>query len=299
MATNGSTKAKSPAPAFRFKQYLAFSIISALLLIIANSAFWFNNYIFNTANFTQLTTTALLSDSSRNAISGEIVDKALANRPAIRNAVQEPATKLIAGLLDANIAKNVLNRAVTRLQIAVTSKNPESIAIDLTSIKGTLNTVVTVANSVSGKTADENSFDPNNIPDQIVLVDAQNLPNIYTLGTVLLWLGPISLLIGLLLLGYAIYQSRRSLEALSKTLALEGVIVMLGGVVAYLIGPLFQPIILAQVPDPNLRVVVTDIYQAFIGKFNAQCNSLYTLGLLLLIAGGVAWFINYRRTRKS
>ena len=275
---------------------LVYAIIAALLLIIANSAFWFNRYIFNTSNFTSTTTTAVLSDSSRNAIAGEIVDQAFKNRPLVQNAVQQPATKLISGLLDSNLAHTLFERSVTRLQVAMTSKDPKPIALDLSSLKATITKVLGVAEAITGDDVTANAkFDPNTIPTTIVLLDTSKLPNIYVLGTVLLWVGPIALLGAIILLVVPLHQSRRHLGALSNLLFIQAGVVFGGWLLALLIGPLFKPAVLAQVPDANLRIVVENVYAAFVATFNNQSASLLVLAVVLALSGGGLWYYRYYR----
>lgn len=284
---NGTTKAK---PAVSLKALIATSIGAALLLLIANSAFWFNNYIFNTTNFTKVTTDALLSDSSRNAIAAVVVDEALQNRPALQKGLQEPATKLISGLLDSNAAQTVVQRTVTRLQIAITSKDPQPIELNLEPIKDTLTKLLDLTQQITGRPADEAKFDPNDIPNKITLVDVTKLPNIYLMGTVLLWLGPIALLAALGLIFYPLYLYRWQPQGIYQALGIQTAAVFLGWVVALLIGPLFKPPLLAQVPDVNLRVVIENVYNAFIATFNTQTNSMLVIALFLLIAALGSWY---------
>ncbi|TAK89145.1 hypothetical protein EPO04_03535 [Patescibacteria group bacterium] len=263
---------------------------ASLLLLIANSALWFNNYIFNTTNFTNVTTEALLSDSSRTALATAVVDKALQNRPVAQRAIQEPATKLVAGLLDSNVAETVVERSISRLHTIITSKDPQSIEINLVPIKDTITKVLDLAEQTTGKTVDEDRFNPEDLPDTITLVDATKLPNIYVMGTVLLWLGPISLLAALGLLVYPIYRQRQNLKALHVVLAVQAGFVGIFWITALMIGPLFKPPILAQVSDTNVRTVVENVYNAFITTFNNQSSILLAIALILLVAAGASWY---------
>lgn len=291
----------SPAKPLGTRALVATAIGAALLILIANSAFWFNNYIFNTTNFTNTTTQALLSESSRTAIAGQVVSKALQNRPALQKAVEEPATKLISGLLDSNVAKNLVQRSVTRLQIAITSKNPQPIEINLEPVKENLTRLLDIAQQITNRPADEAKFNPEDIPNTITLVDVTKLPNIYLMGTILIWLGPICLLIAIGLIAWPLYTYRAITSRLHIVLGIQAVAIGLGWVTALLIGPLFRPPILAQVPDENLRVVAENIYNAFIATFNNQTNSMLLIAVFLLIAAVVSWYYHtiYKSRRST
>jgi hypothetical protein len=292
-----SPEPQPSTPQPHFRRYAILCGLAVPLLVIANSAIWFNNYIFNTENFTELTTQAILNDSSRDAIAGVVVDRALEQRPAVRGAIQQPATKLISGLLDSNLAHTIFERSVTRLQTAITSKNPQPVTLDLSSIKETATKVIDVAGAVSGRSPDDSRIDPADIPDSVTLVDTSKLPNIYRMGVVLLWLGPLAVLATIIAFGYVLYRVRDSLYRLQQFLAIQGASILGAWLVALLLGPLFKPALLGQVPDANLRIVVESVYDAFMAAFTNQAGVLLVLGLLWLLAAGGIW--HYRTQPRS
>lgn len=253
---------------------LALSSVGVLFLIIANSAVWVNRTIFNTQNFSKITTDSLLSESSRGAISDEIVQQALSDRPFIRNAVQEPASKFISGLLASNQAQTVVNRAASRLQIAVTSEHKENIEIDLSSVKQTVGKLIDLAGQ------NQEATDIDKIPSKIMLVDVSKIPEFYKLGTLFMWFGPLALVIGLLLLAEPHIRAKRiKLDVLPA----QGLIVIAGYLLGLLIGPLFRPPVLSQFTNANLRQVAENLYNSFVSSFNSQLKFMLILGLVILL----------------
>lgn len=249
-------------------------IIAAVLLLIANSALWVNNVLFNTQEFTTLTSQALLSESSRNAIAAEVVDTVLEDRPVVKRVIGEPATKLIAGLLGTNLTKSATDKLVATLQTAVTTKNPRTIEFDLTGIKSTATKLI----ELTGE--DSPIPEGRELPDTLVVLDANRVPNFYGYGVVFLWLAPISALIAIILLAYPHIKQKRFIMSLS---ALQGAALVLTGFMALLVGPLFRPPVLAQISSSNLRVVVENIYNTFIATFNSQSSWLFVAGGMLLL----------------
>lgn len=285
-----NTKTKSTTRVLQTRTYVLFSLLAAALLVIANSAIWFNNYIFDGNNFTQLTTQAIEKESSRDAIASEITDKLLQNRPALKGVVDEPLTKLTSGLLGSNVAGSALNKTVSQFQVIITSKNPKDVSFDLTSIKQPLSQVLATAGTITGRDVSQAETKVENVPDTITIVNADNLPNIYRLGVVLLWVAPLATLAAGIILVYLIYRARYSRRTSAIVLATEGGIITLAGLFALALGPIFKPTILANVPNENMRVVVENIYQTFIAKFNAQSEVLFVLAALLLIAAAVVFW---------
>lgn len=255
------------------------AIIAAFLLIIANSAMWVNQAFFNTQNFTNTAVTAIESESSRQALASEVVDKALANQPAVKSVVGPTATKLVSGLLGTSQFNQLLTTAMTKAQIYLTSNNRQSVVIDLSGVKTTLNKIVSVANNLGAETNDAPEK-ISNVPDQIVLINSNNVPDFYQYGLIFLWVGPICAILALGLLAYPYIKKG---DRFYRVAWVQGLVITLAGFVSLLVGPLFKPPVLANIQSENLRIVVGNIYNAFIGIFNRQTY--------LLIAIGVAWAV--------
>lgn len=257
---------------------LALSSIGVLFLIVANSALWVNRTIFNTQNFSRITSSSLLSESSRGAISDEIVQQALSGRPLIRNAVQEPASKFISGLLSTSQVELALNRASSRLQVAVTSEHKENIEIDLSSVKNTAAKLIDIA----GQDQEATSIDK--IPSKITLVDVSKIPEFYRLGTLFMWVGPLALILGLLLLAE---PHLRAKKLRLDVLPTQGCIVIAGYLLGLLMGPLFRPPVLSQFTNINMRLVAENLYNSFVASFNSQLKFILIIGVVMLLAPAV------------
>lgn len=254
--------------------FIASTIVAAVLLVVANSAIWVNRTMFNTTKFTKVTSDALLSQSSRSALAGKIVDSALQDQPSVRAVVAEPATNFIAGLLNTQQAQNSLSKVVAKVQILITSKRPEPVVYDLSGIKTTVTKLLTLANK------DEATVRVDQIPDSITIFDATKLPSFYKAGVILSFLAPLAALLAVVMLAYPHTRKRFTT---AKLLTAQGIALVTAALFALLVGPLFRPPILAQVSDANLRVVVENVYNAFIATFNHQTYYLLGIGVFLLL----------------
>lgn len=274
------------------------SVLAAFLLVVANSAFWFNKYIFSQDQFTKIATSALQSESSRQALAAEISDRLFANRPLLSRAIEEPAAKLISGLLGSNLANKAYTRVVDRLHTTMTSPNPQDITIDLTSIKQIATRVV----AALGAESSEPAVQVQDLPDSITILQASRVPNIYGLGITMLWIAPLATIVSLGLLAYLIYAARRSLERIRSALAIEGLIVAAGGLLALLVGPLLKPLLLANVQSANMQTLAGNIYSAFIATYNQQTIVIFVLALVLLLSALGFWIsrplVNWLRTTR-
>jgi hypothetical protein len=251
------------------------SVLAALLLVVANSAIWVNRTLFNTQTFTEVTTEALLSQSSRTALASDIVDTALQNQPAVKAVVAEPATNFIAGLLNTQQAQNALNKVVSKVQIIFTSERPEPVTYDLTGIKGTITRLLSLANK------DEAVVRVDQVPDSITIFkNIEDIPSFYQAGVILTFIAPLAFLLALFLL---IWPHVTKQLRTNKLLLTQGAIITGAGLMALLIGPLFRPPVLAQVNNADLRVVVENVYNAFITTFNSQTYYLLAIGVVMML----------------
>ena len=255
------------------RSLIAATIIAGFLLVIANSALWVNRTLFNADTFSTIAQQSLLSESSRNAMASEIVNTALEDRPLVKNVVGDTATKLISGLLGTNQAEAGVKKVISRIHLAITSENPKNIEFDLTGIKSVIDKLITLIGKEDTATA------VNKIPDKIVILDVSNIPKLYIYGTVFLWIAPIALIGAAILLARP-HVIRRRLDG--KILTFQGFAVIGTSVMALLVGPLFKPPLLAQIPSSDLRVVVENVYNAFISNFNSQTMWLFDFGLAIL-----------------
>ena len=250
------------------------SLVAGLLLMIVNSAIWVNQQVFDTKNFTNTAVTAISSESSRKAIGGRITDQILRDNPVVKNIAGDQLTNLFSGLLGTDQANKLLKATVTRLQIYVTSSNQKDVDIDLSGLKDTLTRVAEI------RGGDQPSrINPDKIPSKIVLIESKNVPNLYNYGVTLTWVAVGVFVIAGLLLAKPYISDRSKYLSI---MIVQGASFVLVGLVSLLIGPIFRPSVLEPFQNPNGRVVVGNLYNAFIATFNSQTMIFIWLGIGLI-----------------
>lgn len=261
------------------KKLLLTSLVAGVLLVIVNSAIWVNRQVFDADNFTTTAVNSITSESSRQAIGARISEEALKNTPVLENVIGDRAANLMSGLLATDQANKLLTATVSRLHIYLTSNNQQDVDVDLTGLKTTLARLV----EISGSSQDR--VNPNNIPDTIVLVRAKDVPDLYAYGIALSWLAVIGFLVAIALLALPYIADRKNYLSI---MAIQGALLAAVGLLALLIGPLFKPSVLAPLQNANGRVVVGNLYDAFISTFNAQTTILIAVGVLVCVGALVA-----------
>lgn len=184
---------------------------------------------------------------------------------------------LISGLLDTDMVRNLLTGAASRLQIYVTSSDQQDVDIDFSGLKATLARVI---DATSNEELDR--INPDNIPDKLVLVEADNVPDLYGYGVALNWLAPIAVLGAIALLALPYLRDRKNYPMM---ILFQGAAVAFAGLVALLIGPLLKPSVLEPFRNADGRVVASNLYDAFITSFNSQTLLLVYIGLIVCIIG--------------
>lgn len=268
------------------------AILAGFLIVVANSAIWANRYLSDTDNFTQTAVTAITSESSTDAIASEIVDTALADYPAVKNVVDDAATNFISGLLGSARMQKALTQVVSRVQIFLTTPQKQPVVINLEGAKTTVEQLI----KLSGRETQTN-FNPDKIPNQVTLFDPAKYPNFYHYTVVLTWLSPLAGLGAVALLAWPYISQRNKYR---QTMVIQGACVTLAGLLALLVGPLFRPMVLANVSSTNMRVVVGNLYNAFIATFNQQTMWVVALGVLAMVVSiGISAYIHYRPAKAA
>ena len=287
-ATKSVETIKKPARNFR-RNVIITGIFAGLFIVLANSAIWANRYLFDSNNFTTTAVSSLTSDSSRNALATEITDQALKDYPKIKSVVDDTAINFISGLLGSNRVEQILTKTVSRLQIFLTSPKREPVVINLENTKEVISRLI----QLSGR-EEEAMIDPAKIPDQITVFDPDNFPNFYNTGVTLTWLSPLLGLGAITLLAWPYFSHRKQYREL---LIIQGACVAGFGLLALFLGPLVRPVALGNIQSANIRVVVGNLYDAFIATFNSQTMFVISAGLLAIITSGL--IIGIQRYKSS
>lgn len=273
------------------------SIVLSLLLLVANSGYWVNKYVFDANNFAAIATSSLTSQSSRAAIANGIVARAFEAKPVAAKILSEPVSNLVEGLLGTNLSEKAVYSVSEKVNIMVTSKEKRVISFDLTGVKSVLERI----SSTAGERSPE-KFDASLLPDEVTIVDGKKLPDLYQYSIVMLWLTPITLLLALGTMAAPYILFRRNWRGI---LSVQALAIIASGMLALAVGPLFRPIILANITDALPRTVIGNLYDSFMTTYSSQSRQLILIGIVALIVAGIAYAYPYtaaaikNRTQKT
>lgn len=260
---------------YAVKMGVFFGIVGVLIMV-SMTAFWLQRNIFNTERFTAMTTQAILQESSRQAIGTQVSTIILANQPALKMVIGDKLSGQISGLLGTEFAENSINRVAREAQLVITSPKKAPIVFQLSSIKGALVAVQNVA-SKTGKEL-PGGLSTSSIPDEIVIVDTQNMPNIHALVVATAWLGPLSLVLAVAALAWWVMRAKKHYRLLRVRYSL--IVVAATAVVALVVGPLVEPVIMAVGQTAPEQTILRNIFRVFIKPFNMQATLLLMFSLV-------------------
>ncbi len=246
------------------------------MLFLAQSAYWVNHTVFNKANFTDITTTALLSQSSRDAIATTVVNKSLQDRPVIKKVVGEKAISLTSGLLGSDFASQAVTALTDKTYAYATAPNRQDIKVDLTSVKQPLSGVIALAQS-KGVDVPQTNYQ---IPDEITLLKSDSFPDLSGAVKAMLWLGPLFWLATVILFGLYIYLGR---AIYAKRVYMAGLAVVVVAILGLLMNPFIPPPIAAAVPNIDLRPVAENLASGFLAPFKTQMYFMLGASLVVLL----------------
>lgn len=254
---------------------------AGITFFFAQSVLWVNHTVFNQKAFVEITTNVLMTQESRDAIAKSIVDKSLQNKPVANRLLGDRAVTFVSGLLGSDISEKVLERSSGAVYGYVTSPNRQDIAIDLSAIKQPLAAIVSFSES-RGRTV---NFDPTAIPDNITLVESDELPKVNEYIQKLMVLGALLWISTIALFSAYIFSSKR--ERIRRfyysALTIAGVAIL-----SIFAGPFVPSAISSYVSNIQFRGIASDLTAAYLHPFIKQ------MYLTLILTALVALLVRFR-----
>lgn len=253
-----------------------FAAVFVFMIMVGHTAYWLHNTIYDTERFTAISTEAIRQESSRQSIGTAIVDRALANRPLVRQTAGPRLSQMIAGLLGTDLATSATSKLVERSHLLVTTPRREPVTFDTTTLKSQIVTLQTAA----GTDEESRRIDVSQIPDEITLIDTSSIPNVYHYGILALWVGVFSIfgVIGVSVWYILRGQGKLRFVRSQQVLAL----VMLSSIIALLIGPLTRPVFLTAARNAPAQTLLGNVFDGFIAPFNSQAIVVGVIASALL-----------------
>lgn len=257
---------------------LVYFAVIVWLILGAMTAFWLQRQFFDTQRFSDTATVALTSQSSRESIAAAVTERALENNAIVRVTVGTQVEGIVANALQTDVAQNTIRNTVERLQLLVTTPRQDPLIIDLTSVKA----IVATGQTRVAETSPLAAFDVSTIPDTLTIVDTAKIPNVHQTTILVLWIGPMALILAAAGLMYWIHRGGNRFALHRYSIA--GLVVAAAGLVAVIVGPLVRPGILSVADDASSQTLVGNLYDAFMNPFTAAGWVVFAAGLIIALS---------------
>jgi len=241
--------------------------ISLISLILSKIPIWFSNNILNREVFVSTTTQVLTSETSRNAISNEVVTLTQDSFPIIGTAAAPIIEKVVVGVLDTELFTNIFTKLSEEIYFQLTSPTPRPLEIKIGEILSFIQPFI----------EDQNPELFENIPTKITLIGPNEIPSLNSFATSLAILGPLSLIGGLVIVGglwMRITEKRHYFISIGLVIAASGFLV------ASLI-PVVGNILTAKLSSPNGVIIMTELYKTFTATLVDVSLAVMILGLVV------------------
>lgn len=267
------------------------AIFITVALLLASISLWYHQEILNRTNFTATFSKGLLSESAKQAIAGEIVDRGLSNRPLLKVAVGATGKSAIYTILSSNAFQSEFNTFVGNIHVRMTSPDDPTTGINIVPLKEYVLPLVGLVRPDLTK-----NLNISELPDRVVLIPDKYIPKIYQFTPLITWIGIIS---GLFVFIGVPYLFRKTPKK-SYVLKLLGIPLLSGTILLIAILKITPEILLSSIADSNAQVIVKDVVAAFIKTYLLQLYVLFGLGIILTACGFITGYLDSKqRTPKQ
>ncbi len=232
-------------------------------------------------NFSSTVTESITSDKSREALSREIADQVLEDKPLIKRIAGERLAGLISFALDSDLSNSTIESTANQAVIYMTSTSREEVTLDLRGIKRVVAVASTVLDLLESTQVIEEDF----IPDEIVLIEANSIPSlskVADINSLLIFVYLALLLFVGVLLYFWLNLSKLDIAKF------YGTALIVSSVIGFLISNLTKSSVLVRVKSANMRVVIGDLYSIFVSQLQTQLIVAGILGIVLVVSS-IGW----------
>ena len=268
------------------RMIIILSVIVSVFLVLTSIGLWLERQIFNEERFKNTAVGVIKTDQVREAIADEIIIIVIGDFPELKNLATEFVQPTLAELLNSDFISLAIEEVAGEIQVALTSSEPQAVAIDVSGITGPLKTAVGFIPNLSSEV--ENAV--KDLPSSIELIEKGGIPSIFTIGLILMWVGRLAGVSALVIFGIMVWKAIANRQ--SQILRTLGIYISIGAAVfLVLIWAISSPI-LSTIGSGNIRVIVTNVFEAFLGILLNQTYVIVVGGLIII---GASYLLRFWR----
>jgi hypothetical protein len=250
-------------------------IVAAIFIFVADISVWAWMNVVDNDRFVVVARETMEREDVRIALATIIVDRMFENRPLLREAIGEEVAAALAGILGRDRFQSLFDRLADRMHRVIIAGGVDPVTLDITTVRS----VVLALARVFRDEDDVSSIE--SYPNEIVILEEQRYAAIERLVIAIPWVAVFSSLAGIGLLALAFLRAADR----SRALVLAGGTIAGVAVLTLVLSLPVRATLIQQFAMREQRIIVGELYDAFVRSLYAQTLILGAIGLIMVGIG--------------
>lgn len=254
-------------------------LLGTLLITLSSIGFWIQWTVMSERGFVELSGNVLSSTESRETIARAVVDQLFVDNPILRSLVRDPIEGLITGILGSSLLAAGIDFVAEKIWEAVFVEQGQ-IVLDISSLRAFLYGVISaIAPDIAA------GLSPENMPDELVLLDADALPDMGRISSLVAFTTWFAFFGGLVIVGIVIARAWEQPVVRYALIAWAGILIV---VEALIIGVLTFPmrsVIIVGIENSTGREIIASTLDVLVQRLHMILVGLAIVGALMIAVG--------------
>jgi len=250
-------------------------IVAAVFIFVADISVWAWMNVVDNDRFVVVARQTMEREDVRIAVATIIVERMFEDRPLLRNAVGDEVAAALAGILARDRFQSLFDRLANRMHRVIIAGGIDPVTLDITTVRGVVVALARVFRDEDDVSAIES------YPDEIVILEEQRYAALERLVIAIPWIAVSSSLaaLGLLVLVFfrAVDRARAFVHA--------GSLIVVVAVLTLILSLPVRATLIQQFAMREQRIIVGELYDAFVRSLYAQTLLLGAIGLVMIGIG--------------
>lgn len=255
---------------------LLFTIISAFLIMLSLTSAWVINEVADQGRFTEKIVIVFEDQDVRDSVASIVLAEVFEDRPLFKQLANDIVLPAVSGILGGDRLTPLIEDAARGFHNVAISSEPEDVTLDVAPLKQ----IVSVLASV----ADIQQVSLVEVPDQIVVVQREEIPSLHQAILNFTWVGPLAGFTAIVLLGLVVWGARERFLAIRDMGAALFVISFL----YLLLIPYLKSVYLAGLSGAGSRTIIGKFFDVFSADLVSYLTYTLVAGVVIFVVGFLA-----------
>lgn len=254
-------------------------VVGTLLVTLSSIGFWVQWTLMSERGFVELTGDVLRSNESRETIARAIVDQLFAERPILNALVRDPIEGLIIGILGSSLFAAGINIVSERIWETI-FVDQARVVLDISALQAFLYGAIT---AISPDLAAR--FEPQDIPSELVLLDASELPNMSRIASIVAFTTWLTFFGGIVILAIAFSRVWAQSLLRNSLLVWTGILLIVEALILGILTIPTQSVIVVGIENSTGRTLIATTLGVLMLRLYAILIAMAIGGAVLIAVG--------------